>query len=447
MIGQALSILGDALRDGALMFWNTVWALVLGFALSGMVQAFVPRDRLRRVLGRPGAGTLAKAGVLGAVSSSCSYAATAMAKSLFAKGADFGAAMVFMIASTNLVIELGIVIIVLLGWTFALSELIGGILMIAALGIVGRHVFPPRLVDAARRRLQARTEAAHPAADENLPAHWRERMRSRSGWADAATYAVADLTMLRKEMAIGFGVAGLLSAAVPASVWGALFVSGHGMWSSIENAFIGPFIAIISFVCSEGNVPLAVSLWHGGISFGGVVSFIFADLITLPLLLIYRKYYGWKLTLRILASFWVTMALAGLAVEATFTALHLVPTSRGQGVAGMSFAVDVTSGLNVIALLVLVALALLSRTRQSSTLYAIDPICGMQVEIRSAPARATVQGITTYFCAEHCRDRFLRQQSGDGGGVPAPRSPTLHMLPLAKSTEAEPGSGESHGHP
>ncbi|MHB8313706.1 MAG: permease, partial [Candidatus Dormibacteria bacterium] len=239
-----------------------------------------------------------------------------MAKSIFAKGADFVAAMVFMFASTNLVIELGIVLAVLIGWQFTASEFFGGLLMIALFVLVARVTLPASLVERARERLNqgggqagidltaacavGANAAATSAPDAEIP--WRERLRSRQAWSDAAGYAAADLTMLRKELAIGFIVAGFLAALVPAAFWQALFLTGHGFWSSLENALLGPFIAMISFVCSVGNVPLAAALWKGGISFGGVVSFIFADLISFPLLLIYRRFYGTRLTLRMLGS-------------------------------------------------------------------------------------------------------------------------------------------------
>ena len=415
-----LHAIGDSLREGLSMFWQTLWALVLGFVLSGAVQAFVSRGEMQRVLGRRGLGSVARATALGAASSSCSYAATAMAKSLFAKGADFVAAMAFMFASTNLVIELGVVLAVLIGWQFTASEFLGGIFMIALFALVARVVFGERIVAAARRRLAATTAEAEGSDLGRAPLS--QRLRSAAGWSDAAAYTVADITMLRRELLIGFGVAGFLAVLVPASWWQALFVTGHGFWSSLENVIVGPFIAIISFVCSIGNVPLAAALWKGGISFGGVVSFIFADLITLPLLLIYRRYYGWRLTLRILAVFWLVMSAAGLAVEYLFTAIHAIPTTRPVQIAPDAFGLNATTLLDVIALAVLAGLWWLARNRArfgGGQLYAIDPVCGMQVERATAPAVSLSDGGRVYFCSDHCRHRFENRSTSGAGGEDA----------------------------
>ena len=292
-------------------------------------------------------------------SSSCSYAASAMAKSLFARGADYIAAMVFMFASTNLVIELGIVLIVLMGWQFAVSEFVGGIVMISLLATLGALWLRGRLVVEARQRLE---EAAQGADDPQAPvtgaehateggrAPLRARVRSVAAWADSAGYTMADLTMLRRELLIGYTVAGFLAVLVPTSVWQAVFVTGHGFWTTLENVIVGPFIAIVSFVCSIGNVPLAAALWKGGISFGGVISFIFADLIAFPLLLIYRRYYGTRLMLRMLVVFWALMSTAGLVTELLFRAAGLVPTTRPTTVAPAHFSWNYTTYLNLVFL-------------------------------------------------------------------------------------------------
>jgi len=330
---QVLSAIGDSLRMAFFMFWDTLWPLIFGFGLSGAVQAFVSRSEMQRVMGDHRPKTLGMASIFGAASSSCSYAASAMAKSLFQKGADFTTAMVFMLASTNLVIELGLVLWILIGWQFALSEYVGGIIMIGLLALVARFFFRPALVERARQHLAGRSSLSNqdehvgePGGEEVAPL--ARRLRSPAGWADAATYTMADLVMLRKEMIVGYLVAGFLAVMVPKSLWNTIFFRGHGFATSIENVIVGPLIAILSFVCSIGNVPLAAALWKGGISFGGVVSFIFADLITFPLLLIYRRFYGWALTLRILAAFWLVMAAAGLATEYLFAGAGLVPVGR-----------------------------------------------------------------------------------------------------------------------
>jgi uncharacterized protein len=406
-----LDTIGASLLDAAGMFWETLWALVLGFALSGAVQAFVSRAEMQKALGDHRPRTVAKASVFGAISSSCSYAASALAKTLFARGADFTAAQAFMFASTNLVVELGIVLWLLLGWQFALAEFVGGAIMIALLGLVLPRVVRPAEQAAAREALGA--EAAPGDGDHGdaaLP--WRQRIRSRAGWADAAGYTISDLTMLRKELVIGFVVAGFADAAVPVDVWRTLFLTGHGFWSSLENVLLGPFLAVISFVCSVGNVPLAAALWSGGISFGGTIAFVFADLIALPLLLIYRRYYGTRLTLKLLAVFWATMSLAGLATEYLFRVARIEPAAPAEmhGMVGRDvFGWNHTTVLDGIALVAFAGLYWLYRNRErfgGGAGYAKDPVCGMQVEVAHAPATATHEGTTYFFCSDHCRHRF-----------------------------------------
>ena len=412
---QFLGLILDSLRMAFFMFWDTLWPLIFGFGLSGVVQAFVSRSQMQRVMGDHRPRTLAVASVLGAVSSSCSYAASAMAKSLFQKGADFTTAMVFMLASTNLVIELGLVLWILIGWQFALSEYVGGIIMIGLLAVLARFFFQPVVVERARTRLEERQRAAsngdgaHDTSSEPLVPLAR-RVRSPAAWADAASYTMADLVMLRREMIVGYLVAGFLAVLVPNSLWNAIFFHGHGVATSIENVIVGPLIAIISFVCSIGNVPLAAALWKGGISFGGVVSFIFADLITLPLLLIYRRFYGWAMTLRILAAFWLVMAVAGLATEYLFRAAGLVPAAHPTQVVQPSFEWNYTTFLNVAFIGVFAVLYWLYRNRSrlaGGARYAIDPVCGMQVERQLAPASVRRGDQTVLFCSDRCQDRFV----------------------------------------
>src|SRR6202521_2592309 len=415
---QVLDPIADSLRMAFFMFWDTLWPLIFGFGLSGAVQAFVSRSQMRRVMGDHRPRTLAFASIFGAASSSCSYAASAMAKSLFQKGADFTTAMVFMLASTNLVLELGLVLWILIGWQFALSEYVGGVIMIGLLALLARFFFRPAVVERAREHLVL--QSPHPAlprergrveehGDETL-APLQRRLRSPAAWADAASYTMADLVMLRKEMIVGYLVAGFLAVLVPNSVWHTIFFHGHGVFTSIENVIVGPLIAILSFVCSIGNVPLAAALWKGGISFGGVVSFIFADLITFPLLLIYRRFYGWALTLRILAAFWLVMAAAGLATEYLFAGAGLVPVGRPAQVVQPSFQWNYTTYLNLVFLGVFGLLLWLYRNRErlgGGAGYAIDPVCGMQIERELAPASARSGDQTVFFCSDRCRERFV----------------------------------------
>jgi uncharacterized protein len=376
----------NSLREAFFMFWETLWALVVGFGLSGVVQAFVSKDQMQRVMGDHRVPSILRASGFGMVSSSCSYAATAMAKSLFQKGADFIAAMTFMFASTNLVVELGVVSLILMGWQFAAAEFIGGAVMIVLLVLVGSFALRGIVADSAP------VGHNHDAAKGKL--------------ADAASYAIADITMLRKELLVGYVVAGFLAVLVPMQAWNDVFLRGHGFWTSAENVIVGPFIAFISFVCSVGNVPMAAALWHGGISFGGVIAFIFADLITLPLVLIYRKYYGTKVALRLFATFYVVMAAAGLIVEGLFALVGAVPAHRHSDIAATHFEWNYTTFLNIGFLVVFGVMYWLHRSRKSSDGFASDVVCGMQVQTANAPAHVTHGGHDYWFCSDRCRERF-----------------------------------------
>src|ERR1700728_4300952 len=432
-----LDDVGRSLREGFFMLWETLWPLILGFGLSGIVQAFVSGQTMQAKLGELRLSTIVRASGYGMASSSCSYAATAMAKSLFAKGADFVAAMVFMFASTNLGIELRILLIVLIGWQFAVSEFVGGVIMIGFLSLAGVLWLRGRLLVETREHLNSDGSDDHqhgPPEDSPLQLEpWTMKLRSRAGWTDAATYTMTDLTMVRRELAIGFVVAGFLTTLVPDHFWNAIFLHGHGLWTSIENVVVGPFVAIISFVCSIGNVPLAAALWKGGISFGGVIAFIFADLIAFPLLLIYRRYYGTRLMLRMLAVFWALMSTAGLLTELLFRAAGLVPTMRPTTIAPAHFSWNYTTYLNLIFLVLFGILYWLYRNRErlgGGDRYARDPVCGMQVETAQAPASLVHAGERHYFCSDRCADRF---EPGRAAAAPRTsegvRSPEVCPLP------------------
>jgi hypothetical protein len=411
-VTHVVLLVGRSLRESAFMLWETLWALILGFTLSGAVQAFVSKDQMRTRLGDHRPRAVVRASWYGMVSSSCSYAASAMSKSLFARGADFTSAMIFMISSTNLVIELGIVMLVLLGWQFAVAEFVGGPVMITLLALVGTAAFSAPLVRRARQRVRAMSSAHD--ADDMSPAPERS-MRTLTGWSNASSYAVADATMLRRELAIGYVVAGFLAVSVPTSWWGDIFVRGHGPWTTLENALVGPLIAVVSWVCSVGNVPLAAALWHGGISFGGVIAFIFADLIAMPLILIYRKFYGGALTWRLVATFYVVMVGAGLVTESVFRVAGLVPTSRVVNVGAEHLRWNYTTVLNIVFLLLGVAVWVLAHRRHrlgEASGYAIDPVCKMQVRIADAPASVVLDLQTYYFCADRCRERFVAARTG-----------------------------------
>jgi uncharacterized protein len=346
--------LGDALSLAFGMFWEILWALILGFAISAAVQAVVSKSEMRRLLPDDSPRSLGIACGLGAATSSCSYAAVAMARSVFRKGGDFTAAMVFEFASTNLVIELGIVMAVLLGWQFTLAEFLGGPLMIVILALLFRRFLTRRIVAEARaqadRGLLGSMEG-HIEMDMSVTGGsiW-ERLRSPKGFTAVANYFVMDWAAIWKDIFGGLLIAGALAAWVPHSFWESLFFVDHPTLAKLWGPLIGPLVAVISFVCSIGNVPLAAVLWNGGISFGGVIAFIFADLIVLPILNIYRKYYGLRVAGFLLVTFYAAMVGAALVVEVAFQAAGLVPEERNAKIVEASVTWNYTTVLNIILL-------------------------------------------------------------------------------------------------
>jgi uncharacterized membrane protein YraQ (UPF0718 family) len=343
------------LLAAAAMFWTVLWSLLLGFLASAMIQAYVPKGGLSRVLGKVGLRELALATALGAASSSCSYAAAATAKSLFKRGAAFTTAMVFMFASTNLVIELGLVLWRLMGWAFVIAEWVGGLVLIAVFVGFAQLLLPKRLIEEGRAHVLAADENAghdqHDHGDMLAPGRtlW-EKLRSADGWRYVAHYFRMDWSMLQNDLVLGFLIAGFLAVAIPNSWWQHVFVSNAApWWRMLENALVGPIIAVLSFVCSIGNVPLAAVLWQGGASFGGVIAFLYADLIVLPLIDVYRKYYGWKLALSMTGVFYLAMVVAGLIVEALFAWAGQIPKPTGDLLMEVEhIGLDYTSVLNVL---------------------------------------------------------------------------------------------------
>src|SRR5438093_8437332 len=340
------------------MFWEILWALILGFALSGAVQALVSKEEMRRLLPDDSPRSLSLACGLGSASSSCSYAAVALARSLFRKGADFTAAMAFEFASTNLVIELGIIMALLLGWRFTLAEFVGGPLMIVLMVLLFRAFLRPAMVAAARRQADRGLRGlmeGHAEMDMSITGRGslRQRITSSEGFTAISHSFFMEWGAVYRDVFGGLLIAGAVAAWVPNSFWQGFFLTSHPILSKLWGPLIGPVVAMLSFVCSIGNVPLAAVLWNGGISFGGVVSFIFADLIVLPILNIYRKYYGTRMALFILATFYATMVAAGYVVEVLFGALGLIPSGPRHAAvieAGIHF--NYTSVLNVLFLAV-----------------------------------------------------------------------------------------------
>ncbi len=357
-----LHALGQALWTAFSMFWEILWPLILGFALSGIVQAVVSHQSMARTLGCDGPKCLTFATLFGIASSSCSYAAVALARSIFQKGASFVSAMAFELASTNLVIELGIILLVLMGWQFTAAEFVGGILMVIFIGLIFRLTLTPKLVQMAKTQadkgMVGRMEG-HAAMDMSVSGgSFFSKLLSGKGFTAVSNFFVMDWASVWVDIVLGLLIAGALGAWVPDSFWQAFFFTSNPTLAKIEGPLVGPLVALVSFVCSVGNVPLAAVLWKGGISFGGVVSFIFADLIVLPILDIYRKYYGWKVMGFILLTFYVTMAAAGYVVEFLFEALGIIPQNRTTVVITEGIHWNYTTVLNIIFLLLAAVLVL-----------------------------------------------------------------------------------------
>ncbi len=412
-MSPVLDVIWHGLRDAFLMGWEVWWALVFGFFISAVVQAWVPRERIESALSGSGFAPIAKATGLGAASSSCSYAAVAIAKSLFQKGASAGSALAFQFASTNLVWELGLVLWVLIGWQFALAEYVGGIVMIVLMTLLLRGFVSRRLEEQARvHAQQADTGHQHHPAGETMS--WRQRLRSASAWSDVAHNFRGDWQMLWKEITIGFLLAGFV-AQFGNDFFNSLFLKGSpALVQTLWGAFIGPVIAVLSFVCSVGNVPLAAVLWSGGISFAGVMAFIFADLIVLPILAIYRKYYGTTFTVRITALMFVTMVIAALIIDALFSGLSLIPSgprpSRGD-IFG-SIRLDYKLVLNLAGLVLFATLFWLTARRGAT-----DPVCGMKVD-RAKALTEEFGGESFTFCSRHCLHSFEIDPTKYVGGPP-----------------------------
>jgi uncharacterized membrane protein YraQ (UPF0718 family) len=398
---SVFDVIWHGLRDSLLMAWEVWWALVLGFAISAVVQAWVPRERIQGLMSGSGPRPVGWATGLGAASSSCSYAAIAIGKSLLQKGASAASALAFQFASTNLVWELGLVLWVLIGWQFTIAEYLGGIVMIVLMTAMLRLFVSRELEEQAREHAQeADTGHQHHMAGEQLS--WRQRLTSARAWSDVAHNFRGDWQMLWKEITIGFLLAGFI-AQFGNGFFEHLFLhNAPAPLPTIENVIIGPLIAVISFVCSVGNVPLAAVLWSGGISFAGVLAFLFADLIVIPILLIYRKYYGIRFTVRITGLMFITMVIAALIVNGIFSALGLLPTGPRPSRADIFTAIhlDYKLALNLLGVVIFAGLFWLTVQRGAT-----DPVCGMKVD-REKAVTEELGGRTYYFCSTHCLHAF-----------------------------------------
>lgn len=363
-----LRLIGQGLFAGAGMFWSILWALILGFFLSGIIMAFVSKKRMVGLLGKPGPKELALAVFFGAISSSCSYAASSMTKSLFQKGAHIIPALAFLLASTNLVVELSLVLWLLMGWQFLAAEFIGGIILVIIMAGMMRLIGPLDEFKKHQQKLSNEKSGAAPseAADP----------KTLEGWRRAIQFSYKEWRMIWKDVALGSIISGFLMVFVPDEVWRSLFMQAESgsLLKIVENAFVGPLVSVVSFVCSVGNIPLASVLYHGGIGFGGTISFIFADLIIIPLILVYRKYFGWKLALWITGIFYLSMALAGIIVELLFRWLDWIP--RADTIMAMKherfFDYNYTFVLNILFIVIGFASYRLTRDRSPAK---VDHCC------------------------------------------------------------------------
>ncbi len=395
-----VSVVWHGIRDSLLMAWEIGWALVFGFFISAVIQAWVPRDRVEGALSGAGPKPVALATVLGAASSSCSYAAAAIAKSLFQRRASAAASLAFQFASTNLVWELGFVLWVLIGWRFTAAEFVGGLVMVAVAAVAVRWLIPRALENAAREHaIAADTGHLHHSSGGEVHGGLWDRLRSVGAWSDVAHNFRGDVQMLWREIAIGVVLSGFI-AQVPDSALHVVFLhSSSGLVQALWGALIGPLLAVATFVCSVGNVSLAAVLWSGGLSFSGVIAFLFSDLLILPLIAIYRRYYGGAFTLRWVAAMLIAIVVAALAVDGIFAGLGLSPSGarplRADVFAGVR--VDYKLWLNLAAALLLAGLWTLTLRRGVT-----DPVCGMVIDRDKA-----VRHGGRFFCGEGCRDMYI----------------------------------------
>jgi len=413
-----------ALQFSFFMIWEVLWPLALGFVLSAMIQTVVSKRTVAGALGKPDLNGFLFACGFGAASSSCSYAAVAVARALFRRGGSFVNAIIFEFASTNLVFELGLVLLILLGWPFVAAEFAGGLLMAVILWILFKVTLRQRMVDEARRQAErgvfGSSHEAHGEMDMSITdGPFLSRLVSSRGFTAISHAFYMDLNAIYVDLGLGFLIAGALAAWVPKSWWQAFFLTNNPTLNEFWSPLIGPVISMLSFVCSIGNVPLAVVLWNGGISFGGVISFLFADLIILPILNIYRKYYGGRTSLYLLAVSYAAMALAGFLIGGAFQLLGLAPTNHHVTVFETRPSWNYTTFLDIAFLLLMAVMAWRfiktggmemlrahSRRPEAEAKLVRDPVCGMSVDPATANERSDFGGSTYYFCSAGCKETF-----------------------------------------
>jgi uncharacterized protein len=413
-----------ALQISIFMFWEVFWPLAFGFLLSAVVQTVVSKRAVASVLGKPDLKGFVLACGFGAASSSCSYAAVAVGRALFRRGASFVNAMIFEFASTNLVFELGLVLLILLGWQFVAAEFAGGLLMAVILWIIFKLTLRQRMIEEARRQAErgivASTMEGHGEHDMSITeGPFFARLFSPRAFTAVSHYFYMDVYSLYIDLGLGFLIAGALAAWVPNSVWQAFFLTNNPTLNEFWGPLIGPVISMLSFVCSVGNVPLAVVLWNGGISFGGVISFIFADLIILPILNIYRKYYGGRMSLYLLGVSYIAMALAGFLIGGAFQLLGLLPTNHHVAVFVTQPTWSYTTFLDIAVLVLMVVMAWrffttggvemlrgMAHPSEEKANPVRDPVCGMPIDPATATEKVEDMGAAYYFCSAQCKESF-----------------------------------------
>ncbi|EMA56115.1 permease [Halococcus thailandensis] len=431
----------ESLRIGLGFLWVAAWAIIMGLVITSLVQVYVSKERMAKVLGEGDLSGLTKATLFGAASSGCSFGAVAIGKGLFKKGAHVVNFLAFMFASTNLIVELGLMILLLLGWEFLVAELLGGIVLIAVMALIVHLTLPENLFEDVRAELTQRDSKQGVTEDPTCGMEgkdeyslvtdggetvkfcsagcmetyeqemassggWRDELLSWGGWYKLGNQYRKEWSMIWTDVIAGFLISGFVIVFVPQWVWNALFLQGDGLLVSAENAIMGVAIAVISFVGSMGNVPFAVALWGGGVSFAGVIAFVYADLVTIPVLNVYRKYYGWKVMAYILGVFFVTMAFSGFLMEELFDALTIIPNLAGGQTATEQtyFELNYTFYLNLIAFALSGFLFYVYRRGLGAPDQYRDPVCGMQTD--EDDPTATYDDETYHFCSASCKRVF-----------------------------------------
>ena len=340
---------GEAAYTTTGFFWMALWAFILGYIISSMILIFVTEKRMQKAMGEKEGKSMLLGTFFGFISSSCSFAALAGTKSIFKKGASFSSSIAYLLASTNLVIELGIIISIFLGWQFVVGEYVGGILLIIICWILIRIINPKKLIEKARKNLESEEDDAMDDSKD-----WKKQIKKEDSWARVAKKYKMEWQMVWKDVTVGFTIAGIVAAFVPDSFFQTLFInSGQGntdftFLEILEHIVVGPVAAFLTFIGSMGNIPLAALLFGKGVSFAGVMAFIFSDLVVFPVLRINAKYYGWKMSLFILFLLFTALIGTSLALHYSFDLLSILPDPSQVKIQDKEhFKIDYTFFLNI----------------------------------------------------------------------------------------------------